>query len=39
VLEHGFSTLIAAGDDAGTVERFGQEVAPALREAVARERG
>ncbi len=38
VLEHGFSTFILAGDDASAIERFGAEVAPALREAVARER-
>lgn len=38
VLEHGFSTFIVAADDGRTIERFGQEVAPALREAVARER-
>ena len=38
VLEHGFSTFILAGDDPGTIEVFAQEVAPALREAVARER-
>jgi alkanesulfonate monooxygenase SsuD/methylene tetrahydromethanopterin reductase-like flavin-dependent oxidoreductase (luciferase family) len=38
-LEHGFSTFIVPGDDPGTIEAFGQEVAPALREAVARERG
>lgn len=38
MLEHGFSTFILAGDDPRTIERFGQEVAPALREAVAQER-
>ena len=38
VLEHGFSTFILAGDDPAAIERFGAEVAPALREAVARER-
>jgi alkanesulfonate monooxygenase SsuD/methylene tetrahydromethanopterin reductase-like flavin-dependent oxidoreductase (luciferase family) len=38
VLEHGFSTFILMGDDARTIQAFGQEVAPALREAVARER-
>lgn len=38
VLEHGFSTFIVPGDDPRTIELFGQEVAPALREAVARER-
>jgi hypothetical protein len=35
VREHGFSTFILAGDDPGAIERFGREVAPALREAVA----
>ena len=39
VLEHGFSTFIVMGDDPGTIQAFGQEVAPALREAVAKERG
>jgi alkanesulfonate monooxygenase SsuD/methylene tetrahydromethanopterin reductase-like flavin-dependent oxidoreductase (luciferase family) len=39
VLEHGFSTFILGGDDPRAIETFGQEVAPALREAVARERG
>lgn len=38
VLEHGFSTFILAADDPRRIERFGQEVAPGLREAVARER-
>jgi alkanesulfonate monooxygenase SsuD/methylene tetrahydromethanopterin reductase-like flavin-dependent oxidoreductase (luciferase family) len=38
VLEHGFSTFILAGDDPRAIELFGQEVAPALREAVAQER-
>jgi len=38
VLEHGFSTFILAGDDPRTIEVFGQEVAPALRAAVAQER-
>ena len=33
--EHGFSTFILATDDPETIQRFGQEVAPALREAVA----
>jgi hypothetical protein len=35
VLEHGFSTFILAGDDPASIARFGAEVAPALREAVA----
>jgi alkanesulfonate monooxygenase SsuD/methylene tetrahydromethanopterin reductase-like flavin-dependent oxidoreductase (luciferase family)/FAD/FMN-containing dehydrogenase len=38
VVEHGFSTFIITGDDARTIEVFGQEVAPALREAVSQER-
>ncbi|ACQ79187.1 FAD linked oxidase domain protein [Beutenbergia cavernae DSM 12333] len=38
VLEHGFSAFILGGDDPETFARFGQEVAPALREAVAAER-
>src|ERR1044071_8433431 len=38
-LEHGFSTFILSGDDPREIQRFGEEVAPALREAVERERG
>ncbi len=38
VLDHGFSTFVVPGDDAGAIDRFGHEVAPALRDAVARER-
>ncbi|MBX5442675.1 MAG: LLM class flavin-dependent oxidoreductase, partial [Solirubrobacteraceae bacterium] len=38
VLELGFSTFILSGDDPGAIRAFGEEVAPALREAVARER-
>ncbi|NYH50489.1 alkanesulfonate monooxygenase SsuD/methylene tetrahydromethanopterin reductase-like flavin-dependent oxidoreductase (luciferase family)/FAD/FMN-containing dehydrogenase [Nocardiopsis arvandica] len=38
VLEHGYSTFLVATDDPRTVQTFGAEVAPALREAVARER-
>jgi alkanesulfonate monooxygenase SsuD/methylene tetrahydromethanopterin reductase-like flavin-dependent oxidoreductase (luciferase family) len=38
VLERGFSTFILPTDDVDTIERWGGEVAPALREAVARER-
>src|SRR5215212_4201452 len=38
VAEHGFSAFIVMGDDARTIQAFGQEVAPALREAVARAR-
>lgn len=36
VTEHGFSTFIVTGDDPDTIRRFGQEVAPGLREAVGR---
>lgn len=36
--EHGFSTFILAADDPASIEMFGREVAPAVREAVARER-
>jgi Luciferase-like monooxygenase/FAD binding domain len=39
VLERGFSTFILMGDDARTIEVWGGEVAPGLREAAARERG
>ncbi|MCC6222530.1 MAG: LLM class flavin-dependent oxidoreductase [Thermoleophilia bacterium] len=39
VLEHGVSTFILWADDPRTIERYGAEIAPALREAVARERG
>jgi alkanesulfonate monooxygenase SsuD/methylene tetrahydromethanopterin reductase-like flavin-dependent oxidoreductase (luciferase family)/FAD/FMN-containing dehydrogenase len=38
VLEHGFSTFIVVGDDPRTIQVLGEEVAPALREAVAAER-
>jgi Luciferase-like monooxygenase/FAD binding domain/Berberine and berberine like len=38
VLERGFSTFILWGDDSRSIELYGAEVAPALREAVARER-
>jgi len=38
VIEHGVSVFILTGDDPGMIERWGGEVAPALREAVARER-
>jgi alkanesulfonate monooxygenase SsuD/methylene tetrahydromethanopterin reductase-like flavin-dependent oxidoreductase (luciferase family) len=38
VLERGFSTFILTTDDPRTIELWGGEVAPALREAVARER-
>ncbi|MEN0129140.1 MAG: LLM class flavin-dependent oxidoreductase [Brevundimonas sp.] len=38
VLEDGVSTFILAGDDERSIALFGQELAPALREAVASER-
>ncbi|MFY7070528.1 LLM class flavin-dependent oxidoreductase [Nocardiopsis changdeensis] len=38
VLEHGFSTFILGSDDPRTIQEFGAEVAPALREAVEKER-
>ena len=37
-IEHGVSVFILAGDDPRMIERWGREAAPALREAVARER-
>lgn len=39
VLEGGVSTLIVASDDPGVLQRFAENVMPALREAVDRERG
>ena len=36
-IDDGIATFILASDDAATIERFAAEVAPALREAVARE--
>jgi hypothetical protein len=39
VVEDGFATFILATDDATTIDRWGREVAPALREAVAAARG
>jgi alkanesulfonate monooxygenase SsuD/methylene tetrahydromethanopterin reductase-like flavin-dependent oxidoreductase (luciferase family) len=36
--EYGFTGYIVAADDPATISRFGQEVAPALRELVAAER-
>jgi len=39
VLENGTGTFILATDDPGTLQQFAEEVAPALREAVAIERG
>src|SRR5215203_3653251 len=38
VLEHGVSTFILATDDPHAIQRWGGEVAPALRETVERER-
>ena len=35
---HGMSTFIVAGDDPRVVQAFGTEIAPAVRELVARER-
>ncbi len=38
VVEHGFGTLILGSDDPRTIRKFGEEVGPALRAAVERER-
>ncbi|TWD17673.1 FAD/FMN-containing dehydrogenase [Streptomyces sp. T12] len=38
VLEQGFSAFLIGQDDPGIIRTFGEEVGPALREAVARER-
>ncbi|MFG2767604.1 LLM class flavin-dependent oxidoreductase [Streptomyces rubiginosohelvolus] len=38
VLDHGFSAFLIGQDDPAVIRRFGEEVAPALREAVERER-
>jgi FAD/FMN-containing dehydrogenase/alkanesulfonate monooxygenase SsuD/methylene tetrahydromethanopterin reductase-like flavin-dependent oxidoreductase (luciferase family) len=38
VVEHGFATFHLAADDPRAIQTFGEEVAPALREAVERER-
>jgi hypothetical protein len=38
VLEHGISTFILATDDPHAIQRWGGEVAPALRQTVERER-
>ena len=38
VIDHGVSAFILVGDDPRLTGRWGGEVAPALREAVARER-
>jgi alkanesulfonate monooxygenase SsuD/methylene tetrahydromethanopterin reductase-like flavin-dependent oxidoreductase (luciferase family)/hemerythrin-like domain-containing protein len=37
-LEHGISTFILAADDSAAIQRFGSEIAPAVRELVRRER-
>lgn len=37
VVDHGVGTFILASDDAGTIRHFAEEVAPALRHAVAGE--
>src|SRR5262249_43330333 len=37
-LEYGISGFIVMGDDPATIQRFGQEVVPAVRELVAAER-
>ena len=37
VVDDGVGTFILASDDPGTIQRFAEEVAPALREAVAQE--
>jgi len=38
-LEHGMSSFLVAGDDPVVAERLGAEIAPAVRELVAHERG
>jgi alkanesulfonate monooxygenase SsuD/methylene tetrahydromethanopterin reductase-like flavin-dependent oxidoreductase (luciferase family) len=38
-LTHGVTAVLIGGDDSATTERFAAEVAPAVRELVARERG
>ncbi|MEU4472106.1 LLM class flavin-dependent oxidoreductase [Micromonospora sp. NPDC023888] len=38
VLDEGFSTFLIGRDDPHLIQTFGQEIAPALREAVAKER-
>lgn len=39
VLTHGITAFLIGGDDHETTERFAAEVAPAVRDLVARERG
>ncbi|MET0811837.1 MAG: LLM class flavin-dependent oxidoreductase, partial [Microbacterium sp.] len=38
-LDDGIGTFILAGDDPGLLQAFGEDIAPAVRELVARERG
>ncbi|WP_439591333.1 LLM class flavin-dependent oxidoreductase [Microbacterium sp.] len=38
-LDDGIGTFILAGDDPGLLQTFGEDIAPAVREVVARERG
>ncbi len=38
-LEHGVSGFIAMGDDPNAIQRYGEEIAPAVRELVAKEGG
>jgi hypothetical protein len=38
-LTHGVSAYLIGGDDRATIEQFAAEVVPAVRDAVARERG
>ena len=38
-IEDGIGTFILAGDDPGLLQSYGEDVAPAVREIVARERG
>lgn len=38
-IEDGIGTFILAGDDPGLLQSFGEDIAPAVREIVARERG
>jgi alkanesulfonate monooxygenase SsuD/methylene tetrahydromethanopterin reductase-like flavin-dependent oxidoreductase (luciferase family) len=38
-LDHGLSAFLIGGDDPAVIERLGAEIAPAVRELVARERG
>ncbi|TWH28822.1 hypothetical protein [Isoptericola variabilis] len=38
-LEHGVGTFVLSSDDPDEIRAYGEEVAPAVRAAVARERG